>query len=168
MSDEFTSKSELLTRLDTAWAAFAAALRQIDPASMTEPGAEASWSVKDILHHIASWEAHMIRTLEAAVSGQRPEHALSVSSDADIDALNADFYAAGATRSLDDVLLDSLATHAAAVTAVINTPAPDLFEPDRFEWRSSGPLWHHVGGNTFWHYEEHLESLDAWAATHPR
>lgn len=167
MSDDVSSKSELLARIDTAWAAFKAALDQIDPASMTTPGVETTWSVKDVLHHITAWETHMIRTFEAAATGQRPEHALGLTTSEHIDALNANFYAAGVDRPLDDVMADLLTTHALAVTAVANTPAPDLFEPDRFEWRFGNPLWRHVGGNMFWHYEEHQAALEQWAAAHP-
>ena len=125
MSDDFSSKPELLARIDSAWSAFKNALDQIDPVSMTEPGVESNWSVKDVIHHITCWEHHMIRTFEAAAAGQRPEHALGLTTNEHIDALNAQFYASGVSRSLDDVLADLLTTHAQAVTAVANTHASD-------------------------------------------
>src|SRR5215470_6970157 len=42
-------------------------------AQMNQPGAVGSWSVKDVLAHIAFWERYMANILRAAQRGEMPE-----------------------------------------------------------------------------------------------
>ena len=43
-------------------------------------------------------------------------------------------------------------------------PEDELFDPDRFEWRKGRPLLWMIGGNTFGHYQEHIDWINEWLA----
>jgi hypothetical protein len=40
----------------------------------------------------------------------------------------------------------------------------DLFDPNRFAWRRGSPLWDLVAGDTYEHYNEHMQSIQQWLA----
>jgi hypothetical protein len=44
---------------------------------------------------------------------------------------------------------------------VEDTPEDD-FDPHRFPCRNGEPLWKTVAANTWWHYEEHRQSIRTW------
>jgi hypothetical protein len=155
-----TTKEELLTAVSDHRKVFASLIHSIDPAQMEVPGVEADWSVKDIVAHICSWEASMCRWLETAVRGETPDRPQS---EADIDRMNGDFTAVNAQKSLAMVLAEFDALEAKIVAAVTAVPEDTLFTPGIYAWRPpQSPLWHMVGGNTFWHHEEHAASINAY------
>jgi hypothetical protein len=140
---------------------FANVLAQVDEARLEEPGVEADWSVKDIVHHVTTWEGLMAHWLAEAVRGIVPERPQS---DNDIEQMNAGIFAAGQSRPPADVLAEFQAGEQTMITAVRAVPETDLLDPNRFAWRKGSPLWHLVGGNTFWHYPEHANAIRAWLA----
>lgn len=155
-----TNKEGLLTAVTDSRHAFTALIKGINTAQMEIPGVEASWSVKDIVAHICSWEASMCRWLDMTMRGETPDRPLS---DADIDQMNAAFTAVNAQKSLETVLAEFMALEAQIMTTITAVPENDLFDLGRFSWRSpESPLWYMVGGNTFWHYEEHTETIQKW------
>ena len=152
-----TTKEELLTAALSGRHTFAALIHSLDAAQMVVPGVEADWSVKDIVAHICSWEASMCRWLDMVVRGETPDRPLS---DADIDRMNAGFTAVNTPKSLDTVLAEFAALEAQIIAAVTAVPEDALFTPGYYAWRApENPLWYLVGGNTFWHYDEHTPSI---------
>lgn len=160
--DNPATKDELLHLVRTEWAVFEDILKQVQQQKMVEPNVENGWSVKDILAHITAWEKLMCQWLEEAVRGDIPERPQD---DAGIDRLNARLYAQNRDKSLDEVLADFQNTHQRSLKVIQLVPENDLFDPQRFDWREGDPLWYMVGGNTFWHYREHSESIQAWLET---
>ncbi len=154
------NKEDLLTAVSTSLHTFATLIHSIPIAHMEIPGVEADWSVKDLVAHICSWEASMCRWLRMVARGETPDRPQS---DADIERMNAEFTAVNAQKSLDTVLAEFDALEAQIVAAVTAVPADALFTPGYYPWRPpASPLWHMVGGNTFWHYEEHTAPIQAY------
>lgn len=153
------NKEELLTAVIEGRRVFASLLQSLNAAQMERPGVQAEWSVKDIVAHICSWEASLCRWLAMIARDEVPDRPLS---EADIDRMNAEFTAVNAQKSLDTVLAEFAALETQIVAAVTAVPESDLFTPGRFPWRPpENPLWYMVGGNTFWHYDEHSKALAA-------
>ncbi|MFL5624357.1 MAG: ClbS/DfsB family four-helix bundle protein, partial [Ktedonobacteraceae bacterium] len=130
------------------------------------PGVNGDWSIKDILAHLVSWQKRTLAYLDAAARQGKPDIE-GISSDAEMNNLNARFYAGNRSRPLADVMTDFKNTYAQVVAAVEALSADDLIEPNRFAWLNGDPLWEQVAGNTYEHIDEHIGSIQAWlAASH--
>ncbi len=155
-----TNKAELLTAVSTTRRAFSTLIHSIPAVQMATPGIEADWSAKDIVAHVCSWEASMCRWLGMAVRGETPDRPQS---DVDIERMNVKFTAVNAQKSLDTVLDEFDDLERQIVAAVTAVPEDALFTPGYYTWRPpESPLWHMVGGNTFWHYAEHTAPIKAY------
>ena len=76
----------------------------------------------------------------------------------DLDALNAQTYTENQQRSLGEVLTDFYQSHQLALCSV--EALPDVaFTVGWTDGRTLGPL---IAGNTYKHYQEHLDPLRAW------
>ena len=98
------TKSEILERLAAERARLQATIASIEPGAMVVPGVVGEWSVKDVLAHLADWEAHMLVWLAAGRDGVEvtgPEEGLTWSGMA---AFNRRIHAAHRDQALADVL----------------------------------------------------------------
>jgi hypothetical protein len=159
-------KATLLDKIRTRQAEFEALLATLNTSQLTTPGVNGDWSIKDILAHLVSWQKRTLAYLDAAARQGKPDIEC-ISSDAEMDNLNARFYAGNKSRPLADVMTDFKNTYAQVVAAVEALSADDLIEPNRFTWLNGDPLWEQVAGNTYEHIDEHIGSIQAWlAASH--
>ena len=111
-----------------------------------------TWSVKDIVAHIAGWHAEMGPALERLARGERPVP--EGVSYADVDAWNERFAAARRSTPVADVLLELDKTHEYFLRAAATVPA-ERFQPGKTAWKI-------VDQNTGHHYREHAEQIRAW------
>jgi hypothetical protein len=156
------SKAELLEQILLERKLLEEALAQVPEEQVAQPGAENGWSVKDILAHIVAWEQQMIRWLGEITQGEIPEWLASTVSDDDVDRWNEQVYLANRDRPLDEVRSEFERSYGQALSAVKDMPEEALLDPEFTAWRQSRPLWYVVAANTFWHYKEHRESIQAW------
>jgi uncharacterized protein (TIGR03083 family) len=152
--DEAYSKEQALDLVHERRAALEARLAGVAPARMTVPGVVGTWSLKDVLAHIAWWERWMVRVLhgEPAAVG---ELAQMRSDDGQqvVDGLNAATYAARRDLPLAEVLAESRAAFEAAVAAIADLSDQAFARARRV-----------VAANTFEHYEEHARGIENWLA----
>lgn len=131
-----------------------------------QPGVLDDWSVKDLLAHITAWEERLLEWTAASLRGETPERPAPGMTWDDLDRLNAQTYQANKDRPLADVRADYQACFERVCAALEKLDPADLFDPARFPWRAGEPLWHMVAANTWWHYREHREALQAWLKSH--
>ena len=158
------SKSEILEKTRTSRRAFDDLLAQIPENRMIEPGAEEDWSIKDILAHITVWEQRMLGWIQVAVEGLEPEMPAPGLTWEEVDELNAATYAAYKEQPLDEVIKAYLASYEQALEVLQAYPEEALMKSDYFTWRQGRPLSIVVAANTYWHYDEHLPSLQQFLA----
>lgn len=158
-----TTKSALLAQIRAARAEFEAALAQVSPAALTEPGFNGDWTGQDLLAHIFEWEEHMLYWYEAGKTGrpfERPEPGYTWS---DIDRLNADLRARHQHRPLEEVLEEFAASYRAITAAIEAMSEDELFSVGYYDWTGDRyPLVVYLRANTDEHYAEHLPQLRAW------
>ncbi|MBM3956889.1 MAG: maleylpyruvate isomerase family mycothiol-dependent enzyme [Gemmatimonadetes bacterium] len=140
-----TTKARVVAAIDTAWRDFHGALAHLTPEETQTPGACGHWSVKDILGHIASWEA---RSLAALLSGM-PED------PPDTDEFNRIEAARKSPLPLHSLFAELEGTHRALQSALADAPE-NLFEPGT-------PFRESLDANTFSHYIEHTAQIRIWA-----
>lgn len=148
------NKAELLRALESDWATLEALVASLDEAQMLAPELDDGWSVKDVLAHIAVWEARCASWLESVVRGITPERP----EVHDVNASNARDYAAAKDATLASVLQQSRDAHVAMVPAVEALSEADLADETRFGW----PTWQMASSNSDEHYREHIEQIRGW------
>ena len=79
-------KQQLLKQLETAWAGLEESYAGLSDSQLTEPGVMGTWSVKDILAHVTTWEEEALKYLPLIITGGRPPRYMQYGG---IDAFNA-------------------------------------------------------------------------------
>jgi hypothetical protein len=152
-------KAELLARIDQEWTALRELIDSLTPKQMTEavPG---SWSVKDHLVHLTTWEQFLLRYH----LGQEPPHiVLGVEAEKfeglDEDGMNALIYERSQNRPLEDVLESLGQSHIQVLDALGPMTFADLMQPRYADDPEARPLINWVIGNTYDHYREHRQTV---------
>lgn len=102
---EQIEKTTLLSQMRTGYTTFVAQLTDLSPAQLTTPGVNGTWSIKDNLAHLTSWQKRVITTLEAVKNDMgAPAELLPGLSE---DEINAHFYQLNRERPLAEVFANS-------------------------------------------------------------
>jgi hypothetical protein len=126
---------------------------------------EDGWNVKDQLAHLATWERGIAYLLQ-----KRPRYAgmgLDKASwhDLTMDEINAVIHRHYQDVSLEDVLAYYQEAHERLLAAIDALSEEELFkpysyfQPDEAVNDSKAPIINWIIGNTFEHYEEHLQII---------
>src|SRR6266567_3669872 len=110
--NEQVNKTGLLDAMRTGYAALEKTLAPLDEAQMTTPGVNGTWSIKDNIAHIVTWQRVLLDRLRAAARNETPTSYGSDQADEDIDRLNEQFYQQSKSRPLAGVLTDFRSTYA--------------------------------------------------------
>ena len=159
--NEYISKTRLLDMIQSTRAQWDNLLEGIPEAWMTEPGVDGTWSIKDIIAHIAWGEHESMGVAQArAVVGsdlwRLPE-----------DERNAAVFEQNRGRELREVLSASHRIFQQYLKAIAALSEEDLNESSHFVdmpdgWRPWRILYDPS------HYQEHADSIRAWLAGHER
>ena len=163
------TKVALLERMREGRAVWDALIGQVPENVLTESLLPAGWSVKDLIAHVAAYERWTAAQINAANEGRTPTDmelygVAEMPPDPegwDLDRQNAAIYAhyrdmppadvrAIAARASDDLI--------AAVEAV---PDDDFQRPNAQEWLGGTTLLALVPGQSYAHYEMHVDDLKA-------
>jgi uncharacterized damage-inducible protein DinB len=146
-------KTSTLTELQTGYDELLAAVKGLDERAMGKVF-YGTWSVKDVLAHIAGWQHQMTGAMERMARGEKPTAEGVDYSDA--DGWNARFAAAMRTQNATTVVADfqqSFATYKRAAEAI---------GADRYgEGKTVNRL---IETSGYGHYREHLPEIKEFAA----
>jgi hypothetical protein len=156
MTDDITTKTDLLAAIRRERQRLEAAIDALDADALVQPGVTGSWSIKDIMAHIVAWEQTMLGWYRA---GSREDVPFT---DEVVDAVNQQFYEEHRDRPLADVRAAFDASYRETLAAVEGMSQQELFTLEHFTWTGEHPLAMYVQANTHWHYAEHLEEITAW------
>ena len=159
---EPTTKQEILRLIQDERSRLETVIGKLSKAQMIKPGIEGERSVKDILVHIATWEQKMTRWINETYAGIVPQRPAPGMTWDDLDQLNEQIYLENKGKELSEILAGSDTAYEQALKAVQEMTDQDLFDGERFPWRNGDPMWHMVAANTWWHYKEHREQIEAW------
>jgi hypothetical protein len=151
-------KQQLLKRLDKAWTGLKDSYAGLSEAQLSEPGVTGTWSVKDILAHVMTWEREALKHLPLVLSGGKPPR-YSVTYGG-IDAFNAKMTEQNKELSLDEVLRQMDDTHRKLVGFIESAPDDQFIGETRFR--------HRLRLDTYSHYPKHAESIRKWRVSSSR
>jgi hypothetical protein len=145
------TRAELLAREAADWAELTATFRGLPEMALSGPGASGpTWSVKDVLNHIAAWQEAALRILPELLAGRRATLGHGT------DRFNAEQHTADAGRSLAATRRRVNASRRALLALIDTIPDAALLDPaGRVNW------W--VRYTTYSHYGEHINNLAAFA-----
>ena len=138
-------RAELCRSEDGTWAEILRLVESLRPEELERPGYSADgWSVKDLLAHLAAWQAEAGQVFGQIRNGTFERRRL------DVDAMNRVFYDANKDQPLSVVRAEVYAARTRMLSGFANLPE---VTPEAEEWfRESGPA----------HYDEHLQRLREW------
>jgi len=145
-------RTQLLQRLDKAWIAFRGSYAGLSKSDLLEPGVTKTWSVRDIIAHVTTWEEEALKHLPAILQGRRPPR-YSVTYGG-IDAFNALMTTTKARLSLAEVFRQQEEIHRQVLDVVGRAPDDQLVRETRFRRR--------LRLDTYHHYPKHTEAIRRW------
>ncbi|MFQ6015698.1 MAG: DinB family protein, partial [Anaerolineae bacterium] len=127
------------------WAELNAAVADIPPDMMLQPGVAGHWSLKDVLAHLAAWMEETLRVLPRLVEGEEVELGYT------IESFNARHYEADRDRPLSAVQARLERVRRELLALLETVPEELLLRHRRInEWAVY---------STYGHYEEHLPDI---------
>jgi hypothetical protein len=166
MQEQPTTKPQLLDWIKDARAPLDRLIAQLSEEQMLQPGVENKSSVKDLLAHITTWEQHLVRRLAAAVKDKVPEAYVIDPHEpwepGGIDTVNEYIFTRNAQLPLQQVLSNFHRSLQDVLQAVDAVSEHDLFDPDGLAQIFGLPVERVIGGDTFYHYPEHIQSMRVW------
>lgn len=161
---EHMDKATLLAKVRSGYDAFEQVLAPLNHQQMTTPGVNSSWTIKDNIAHISSWQRRLITMLDAIVNHvDLPDQALGAEdTDPLITQTNERFYQENKDRSLVDIQQE-FSMSAQQIMAYIEAMSDDqLNQPQT--WLRKGSVLPYIIGNTYDHYQEHSHIIQRWLA----
>ncbi len=156
------SRTVLLHEIGSKYQDLLSLLRNMRTESLTAPGVNGEWSIKDTLAHISAHEQRMLAWMTRRLRGETPAEVQPYAMpDAELDALNADIFQQNRSRSWEDVLDEWQNVHTQTLNFV-ESAGQALFDEQKGRLLEGEPLWLAVAANTCDHYEEHGRDIEAW------
>jgi hypothetical protein len=135
------SKAQIIKRLETERRRLEQNLAKLSTADMLQPGVVDEWSVKDVLAHLADWEAHMPVWMEAGRRGdpvKEPDPGLTWKQ---LDLLNERIYQAHRYQSLAEVMDYFHSIHEQFMDMVVTMPEQEMLERGRYSFIGKGAVY---------------------------
>jgi hypothetical protein len=148
-----SAKDDLLSQAARDYNAFEAAIHGLNEDHLTEVWL-GTWSIRDIVAHMAGWHREMGPALERITRGEKPV-AEGVTYD-DVDGWNAKFVAAKRDLPVADVLLELDRSHAYFMKVASQVP-DERVQPGKTAYKI-------IDLNSAHHYREHGEQIREWRA----
>jgi hypothetical protein len=146
------ANSGLLRRLDGRWNDLLASYAGLAERELLEPGVAGTWSVRDLVAHVTTWEEEALTHLPAILAGRRPPR-YSVTHGG----INA-FNAAATTRNRDLPLAEVLRrrddVHRRLVDFIQGVPDAAL--------GGETPARRRLRLDTYGHYAVHANAIRKW------
>jgi hypothetical protein len=161
-------KTQLLDWITATRAELDAVIAPLTDVQMTEPGAEAALSVKDLMAHVSWWERRTLRALAYAARGEAPPKLAAEGEGEDgVNRVNAETFRANRDRALADVRAEYVQSGCDLLAALAGYSEADLFSEDGFTRILEFPALYLIAGDTYLHYPDHVASIRAWLAERP-
>ena len=144
-------RDQVLTEIETQWNHLAEIINRVPAHRMEVEVVDGTWTVKDLLGHISTWESetmgNIARFLDPQIGAMR--------SYPDPDGFNEQEAEAKRTFPLADVTRDLKETHA-RLLEFLNSLEESAFHQEAVSRR--------IKLDTYDHYKEHAETLRDWLA----
>jgi hypothetical protein len=147
-------RQQVLNRLDKTWRSLEESYLGLSEVEMLEPGVTGSWSVKDIIAHVTTWEEEALKHLPLLLMGGKPPR-YSVTHGG-VNAFNAAMTVEKRDLEFAEVLRQRDAVHQRLIEFIGSIPEDHLSSDTRFRRR--------LRADTYSHYPIHAKAINNWRA----
>ena len=148
-------RDQLAMRLEDRWRELHDAFQGLSHDALLEPGVVGTWSIRDVLAHVATWEEEALKALPVILdSGPLPRYSTFYGG---IDTFNAQAQEWKATLTLEQVFQALEDTHDRLLSYLEGVPDAAFAQEGRFLRR--------LRQDTYGHYREHTQQIQAWRQT---
>jgi DinB superfamily len=152
------TRAELLAWMASERSDLLAQLTGLDERILCQQPVIGDWTAKDLLAHVAHWDAFFTQSVKLALAGRAGEVA-----DVSMDERNAAMHAERQAWPLD-VVLNELAAARAAFLEVFNAAPGDALDIEwQFGWGRA--TLRRIARWRGYHDSEHATQIEAWRAT---
>ena len=151
--------------IEKSWQQLTTLVDSLGPDGLTQTGSD-GWAVKDHLAHLAAWEASLIALFEGGDRGKAM--GIAATGDEMTDELNAAIWKLHHDQSPEDAVAYFRQTHEQLLRVLGKLSDEDLQRPyndyqpnDPRSPDDNRPAMDWVAGNTWEHYDEHREWIQA-------
>jgi hypothetical protein len=159
------NKNELVASLNSSRQRLIDAMNDLTDLELIETGSDGGWSVKDIIAHLAAWEAELVTALARDVAQNKPPRLKGIS-DAEVEKLNGQWYTENKDRPLDRVREDFAGARKQLLRQVGGLNDKDLTDPKKYKWLDGKTLADYIADYANGHDDEHVAGLQNWRADH--
>ena len=160
-----SAPNAVIEPIEESWQQLTALVDSLGPDGLAQIGPD-GWAVKDHLAHVAAWEASLIALFEGADRGKAM--GISATGDEQTDELNDAIWKLHQHLSPAEAVAYFRQTHAELLRVLGNLSDEDLQRPyndyqpnDPRAPDDNRPAMDWVAGNTWEHYDEHREWMQA-------
>ena len=146
------TREQLLKQIEKKWLALKESYAGLSDSQLLEPGVTGTWSVRDILAHITTWEEEALKHLPLILEGGNPPRYSTKYGG--IDAFNALMTKQKAGLSLSDVLKQLDEVHGRLLDYIRRVPEEQFTVETRFRRR--------LRLDTYSHYPKHTKAIRKW------
>ncbi len=147
-------KSQLIEVLNAAGRQEQALLAELTEAERAAPGAADCWCAKDIIAHVATWNARLVQQVSDVLRGA------AVQPVADIDQANAAIWAEHCGRPWAEIEAFAADARAQLLALVETLDEKTLTDTSLApEWLAGQPLWRRFVGNAYTHSLMHYADI---------
>jgi hypothetical protein len=140
-ADKAKSKAQIIKRLHTERRRLEANLARLSQEDMLRPNTMGQWSFKDMLAHLAHWEAFLPDWITAS---RRGEHVQTPAPDLtwkDVHVLNQRIYEEHCDQSIEKVLEYFRTTHARFMALAESLTDDEVLTPGYYAFTGDGTLY---------------------------
>lgn len=146
------NRQQLSMRLEQAWSDFEESYAGLSDSQMQKMRVTGTWSVRDILAHVTTWEEEALKHLPTILKGEKPPR-YSVTHGG-INAFNAHMTEQKKNLTLAEVRRQAEDTHRRLIEFVGGVPEEQI--------RSDTPFRRRLRLDTYSHYPEHAQAIRKW------
>jgi hypothetical protein len=130
--------------------------------ALVAPGTLGAWSVRDLLVHLAIWEAELVTGLMKIQQNKKPDHLLKAIGNR--HNYNQTTIGENQGRELDRVFDDLQGSRYHLEQWIEEFSHHDLTHNKKYNWLRGKPLWQFIAENSYLHEAEHLPALEQLVA----
>ena len=156
---EQRSKAQIIARLNTERKRLEQNLDGLAQEDLVQPGVVGEWSIKDVLAHLADWEAHMPAWMEAARRGDPVAEIEPGLNWKQFGEFNQRIYARHRDQTPEEVLAYFHGTHRQFMEMVEAMPEDEMLAHGRYAF---------IGKGTIYNWLKAYANHDLWGKSHIR
>lgn len=151
-------KSALIDRLRRSRHALLSSLQGLTEEDLLKPNAVNHWSLRELLAHLASWDAEAVRVAQANAMQDDPKFAYSISTYNDFATWNAEQIALRANQTLEQTLREVNTARSDLMQALDGMTDPVLRRAKKTPWGRVVSSYDLIA-TQIEHDEEHLKHI---------